>query len=432
MASEFQILTFNWETYYDTHKEIIIKDLEITTKNRDIAWHHWNNFGKNKRLRYFELDAPAKIPSLNPYDSDAEYILFNHESYIMLYSDLESVIKTKEEGWNHWIKYGKNEGRIWNVSENWKVYVNNYDDLRDSVKTQNDAWDHWINYGKKEGRKWKMIETDISEKVKEINLEIENLKQSEDDFEDLNWDNLESDEKIENAEESQDLEWGNVVIVNEYDEFNWEIYKNNYSDLSHFTHKIDAWKHWINNGKEEGRTFAKIENCSKSTTSQNTNITKDSEYDNFDWEKYVNKYDDLKLISSKDSAWSHWINHGKKEMRTYFSIVDLNMKKKEDYFNKIPHNHWIHYENSFNKNYNDFDWETYISNYDDMGEMNSREDAWEHWIFHGISEGRTTINLTELDENINKIMTIESAFTDKTLNIIDIKNEEVKEEKEEE
>ena len=40
---------------------------------------------------------------------------------------------------------------------------------------------------------------------------------------------------------------------------------------------------------------------------------------NFNWEDYVNNYEDLKKanINTYESALEHWNNHGKKEGRTY-------------------------------------------------------------------------------------------------------------------
>ena len=53
---EKEILLFDWRTYYNTHKNIIIQDLEIDVKNRDVAWYHWKNFGKKNDLQYFRVD----------------------------------------------------------------------------------------------------------------------------------------------------------------------------------------------------------------------------------------------------------------------------------------------------------------------------------------------------------------------------------------
>ena len=40
-------------------------------------------------------------------------------------------------------------------------------------------------------------------------------------------------------------------------------------------------------------------------------------FEQFDWQLYLNKYSDLNNhITNKNGAWRHWINYGKKEMRT--------------------------------------------------------------------------------------------------------------------
>ena len=39
-------------------------------------------------------------------------------------------------------------------------------------------------------------------------------------------------------------------------------------------------------------------------------------YENFDWKTYIKNYKDLIYINNKETAWDHWINHGKKENRS--------------------------------------------------------------------------------------------------------------------
>jgi hypothetical protein len=45
-------------------------------------------------------------------------------------------------------------------------------------------------------------------------------------------------------------------------------------------------------------------------------------FENFDWIKYLNDYEDLKntKIKNKIKAWFHWINYGKREGRNIFKI----------------------------------------------------------------------------------------------------------------
>ena len=93
------------------------------------------------------------------------------------------------------------------------------------------------------------------------------------------------------------------------------------------------------------------------------------EYNLFDWKTYVNIYSDLKNdnINTKDKAWYHWINYGKKENRIFFNM------------NEIVY----------------FDWKTYVNNYDDLieNDINTKEKAWYHWLNHGKNEERTFLNV---------------------------------------
>ena len=47
--------------------------------------------------------------------------------------------------------------------------------------------------------------------------------------------------------------------------------------------------------------------------------------DNFDWEYYINRYEDLKKakINTREKAWNHWTKNGKKELRSCNSKCDI-------------------------------------------------------------------------------------------------------------
>ena len=91
------------------------------------------------------------------------------------------------------------------------------------------------------------------------------------------------------------------------DIFDWQGYINHYPDLNYITNKEDAWHHWINFGKNEGRKSFEI------------NI----ELELFDWRQYINHYPDINLITNKEDACHHWINFGKAEGRKYFEINNI-------------------------------------------------------------------------------------------------------------
>ncbi len=105
---------------------------------------------------------------------------FNWEFYISYYDDLKKAgINTRENALNHWNRYGKNEGRICNISTlnnkkkiideinnnnfNWVFYINYYDDLRNmKIDTPEKALNHWNRYGKHENRICNFDKLDIN------------------------------------------------------------------------------------------------------------------------------------------------------------------------------------------------------------------------------------------------------------------------------
>jgi len=118
-------------------------------------------------------------------------------------------------------------------------------------------------------------------------------------------------------------------INNQYEIFDWKKYINIYNDLSsRINNKVDAWHHWENYGKDEGRQFCIAE-----------------EYF-FDWQTYIQTYPDLSSIHNKKDALHHWNNYGKHENRHYFKIdVDLNSDflVSAETFHKRLH-HWVSQE----------------------------------------------------------------------------------------
>lgn len=59
-------LLFDWRTYYNMYKEIIIRDLETHEKSREVALNHWKKYGKNKHFKIYKICKIDKksIPSL--------------------------------------------------------------------------------------------------------------------------------------------------------------------------------------------------------------------------------------------------------------------------------------------------------------------------------------------------------------------------------
>lgn len=157
--------------------------------------------------------------------------------------------------------------------------------------------------------------------------------------------------------------------------FDWISYIKNNEDLLHsgIKTKKGAWAHWINNGKNEGRNFYSIHDTNKK------NANNDKTFENFNWNAYLENYKDLQDsgINSKEKAWRHWSNHGVAEGRD-FSYLKNN-----------------------NPEYIEFDWDTYLYNYEDLKSdgLVTKDDVWKHWINHGKSEGRLYYKVGENGEN---------------------------------
>jgi hypothetical protein len=132
--------------------------------------------------------------------------------------------------------------------------------------------------------------------------------------------------------------------------FNWQGYISKYPDLQKAGIKTreQAWNHWINLGKKENRSFEE---------------PKEELETEFDWEMYVTNYPDLQRagITTEEKARNHWIRFGKAEKRTDRNLLE------------------------------EFDWNAYLDKYPDLeeGGINTKQKAWKHWNDHGIAEGRS-------------------------------------------
>ena len=98
---------------------------------------------------------------------------FNWKQYLSNYSDLVIAgIDTQEKALEHFINYGKKEGRTCNPLEyniklfNWKQYLLNYPDLVSSgIDTYEKALEHWNTNGKKEGRVCTSLQSVINNSI---------------------------------------------------------------------------------------------------------------------------------------------------------------------------------------------------------------------------------------------------------------------------
>ena len=333
-------LDFDWKQYVENYKDL--EDTGIDTLEK--AWKHWTYHGQFEGRTYF----PFIKKSINTISSD-----FDWKQYVENYKDLEDTgIDTLEKAWKHWIEYGENEGRtyLYKVSYkfNWKQYILNYKDLQESgLNTFEQALYHWENYGEMEGRTYMNIENE-NDKV-EVNKNIFDWEQYILNYTDLQESGL-------NTFEQAWYHWINYGEIegrtflnlnnecnkeeNTNDIFNWKQYILNYKDLqdSGLGTFEQAWYHWINYGKLEGRTYRNL--VLKDEEDEDEDKDKDNDDDEdevkeFDWKQYVENYKDLQEINinSYEKAWNHWIHHGKIEGRKYHNFYEEEIK--QGYNNKI-------------------------------------------------------------------------------------------------
>jgi hypothetical protein len=83
-------------------------------------------------------------------------IVFDWEQYLQNYPELLTYgINTQKKALDHFMNYGKNEGRTSNplINFDWKQYISNYPDLvQGGIDTQDKAIIHFISHGQNEGR----------------------------------------------------------------------------------------------------------------------------------------------------------------------------------------------------------------------------------------------------------------------------------------
>jgi hypothetical protein len=131
------------------------------------------------------------------------------------------------------------------------------------------------------------------------------------------------------------------------------------------------------NYNNKGRIFFQKENydepsfnCKKENYDETLVDSKKENYDEriFDWNKYVNYYQDLNFINNFHDALDHYATFGKNEGRIFF--------QKENYDERI------------------FDWNKYVNYYQDLNFINNFHDAWDHFTIFGKNEGRIFFKLT--------------------------------------
>ena len=292
-----QELKINYE-FIGSHEIFQMKSQEIKNSRKSVAIRIIKN--------------PLNYDSIkNNFEIDED---FDWKFYRNTYEDLKHVT-SEEEAKHHWFHYGLKEGRICKNNKSqkkdifdkkkfdWIYYISKYDDLK-HIQIEEEAWHHWINYGYKEGRNDKKIKPEKNKKEREKEkrerekIEKEEREKEAKEREEREKEAKEREEREREQEKEREI-YKNITYSftqSDYENFDWDYYVHKYNDLSSIPTKEEAWNHWVNFGSKEGRS------C-----------------DSFDWFLYLQLNPDLGQngITTREGAIYHWNHYGKKEGRKY-------------------------------------------------------------------------------------------------------------------
>jgi hypothetical protein len=300
---------FDWKQYIENYTDL--KEDGINTREK--AFEHWTKYGKKEGRSFKKLDTNLNDEILN----------IDWDNYIYSYDDLkESGINTKEKAIEHWIKYGKNEGRdikLINYEQfenfDWEQYIDNYDDLKESgINTKEKAIEHWIKYGKDEGRTFENINNHS------LNLEL----------------------------------------------FDWEDYINNYNDLKKkgVDTKEKATEHLVNHGIKEGRIFKYYEKEISNNKKLDDSVSDYDEYSVSNWdEESVSNCDEN--VSNCDKYYEEKFKN--KKLDDNISNYNEEPDNSVSDYNEEPDNSVSDYNEEPDNNVSNYNEEpdNNVSNYED-------------------------------------------------------------------
>lgn len=220
----------------------------------------------------------------------------DREFYLEYNSDL-AHLSSPEEIDQHWIEYGQVEGRISSERQfyerhglnpddlpaefDWNAYLELNPDLQGHLQSKWSAIQHFLIHGAKEGRLYSFNQLYYQPKSESPNTPIQSQPKT----------------SIDKEAEGK---------------FDWSFYLDYNEDLRSISSYEEAYYHWLNHGKSEGR-IASEEQFYEAHGIKKLDIPID-----FDWQGYLELHLDLKAnINSKWKALSHYITIGWKEKRIY-------------------------------------------------------------------------------------------------------------------
>ncbi|MGB5900443.1 MAG: tetratricopeptide repeat protein [Geitlerinemataceae cyanobacterium] len=242
------------------------------------------------------FEVPRNPVTNLPFLSEDLLADFNLEFYVEYNPDL-AHLSSPQEIEKHWIEYGKFEGRIGSEKQfyelhglnpqalpiefDWKAYLELNPDLQGHLQSKWSAIQHFLVHGEKEGRLYS--------------------------FDQLYYQPKPDSETVQVTGESHTAREKDEELA-----FDWTFYLDYNEDLTNIASYEEAYDHWLNYGKAEGR-IASEEQFYQAHGIQKSDIPID-----FDWQGYLDLHLDLKEnINSKWKAISHYLTIGWTEKRIY-------------------------------------------------------------------------------------------------------------------
>ena len=169
-------------------------------------------------------------------------------------------------------------------------------------------------------------------------------------------------------------------------DFDWTFYIESHDDLSHLSSFEEAYQHWLEIGKKEGR-IATEEQFYATYGDRKSDLPAD-----FNWCDYLELNPDLKSgIKSKWLAIRHFLAHGIQEGRLH-SFNQLYYKTPEAQTQTEPQTQVKPSSNLSKQSSLDldaeFDWRFYLEYNKDLSHLSTEEEARSHWLKFGKAEGR--------------------------------------------
>lgn len=131
-------------------------------------WERWTNF-KNKLINSSDYE----------YKEDENTMIsFSEDFYTNTYSDVEQAIKNGDfkNGYEHYIQYGKAEGRkpLPDIPSDFSVcgYIYCNPDLEQACKNGLNPINHYLTCGWRENRKWSLPQDNVTPKEDNSNKEV--------------------------------------------------------------------------------------------------------------------------------------------------------------------------------------------------------------------------------------------------------------------